>query len=245
VRVLSVTHGPSVPGGVFDEVVGAVGHELDRWVVPFGGTPQPAGRYDAVMVFGGSMHPDQDDEFAWLEHEEDYLRSVLENGIPAIGVCLGAQMIARAAGAWVAPARAPEIGWHEIELTPEGRADPVLGVLPERTDAFQWHSYTFGIPDGGIELARSAVCAQAFRVGSAWGIQFHAEVTLEMVTTWTREEADELPASIDDFLKETSAHMARWNTEGRALANAFLAAARGDSQEAGATSSTTSRAADT
>jgi hypothetical protein len=72
VRVLSVTHGPSVPGGVFDEVVEAAGHDLERWSVPEGGTPDPAGSYDAVLVFGGSMHPDQDDRFVWLEREEEF-----------------------------------------------------------------------------------------------------------------------------------------------------------------------------
>jgi hypothetical protein len=72
VRVLSVTHGPSVPGGVFDEVVEAAGHDLERWSVPDGAAPDLPGAYDAVMVFGGSAHPDQDDHFAWLGHEEEF-----------------------------------------------------------------------------------------------------------------------------------------------------------------------------
>ena len=98
-RVLSITHGPNVPGGVFDEVVEAAGHELERWVVPLGGLPQPASSYGAVMVFGGSMHPDQDEHFGWLEQEEKVLRDVLAESVPVLGVCLGAQMLARAAGA--------------------------------------------------------------------------------------------------------------------------------------------------
>ncbi|GIU94020.1 MAG: GMP synthase [Gaiellaceae bacterium] len=221
-RVLSITHGPSVPGGVFEHVVEEAGHELDRWSVPDGDEPRPASAYDAVMVFGGSMHPDQDDEFHWLGHEEGFLRDALTTGVPVLGVCLGSQMVARAAGAWVAPAREPEVGWLEVELTPEGRADPVLGVLPERTRAFQWHSYTFGIPEGGVELARSSVCSQAFRVGRARGIQFHAEVTLEMVRAWIEEEPHELedPAG---FLAESEQRIASWNAQGRALAAAFLA----------------------
>ncbi len=225
-RVISVTHGPSVPGGVFDEVVEEAGHELERWVVPVGGTPQPASSYDAVMVFGGSMHPDQDDRFGWLEREEGFLRSALEDDVPLLGVCLGAQMIARAAGAEVWPAREPEIGWHEVELTPDGAADPVLGALPERASAFQWHSYTFGIPEGGAELASSPVCTQAFRVGRAWGLQFHAEVTLPMVRAWVAEEPDELPVPRDEFLTETERRIDLWNEQGRALCTAFLEVAR-------------------
>jgi len=226
VRVLSVTHGPSVPGGVFDEVAEAAGYELERWVVPLGGAPQPAARYGAVMVFGGSMHPDQDDQHGWLGREEAFLRDALAQDVPVVGVCLGAQMLARAAGAWVGPALEPEVGWFDVELTPEGRNDPVLGVLPPRTAAFQWHSYTFGVPEHATELARSALCTQAFRVGDrAWGIQFHAEVTLPMVRTWTAEESDELPVPVDEFLAETERRIAVWNHHGRRLADAFLAAA--------------------
>jgi GMP synthase-like glutamine amidotransferase len=225
VRVLSVTHGPTVPGGVFDEVVEASGHELERWSVPLGGAPRAAGSYDAVMVFGGSMHPDEDERFGWLEREAAFLREVLAADVPAIGVCLGAQLLARAAGAPVAPAREPEIGWLEVELTPEGRADPVLGVLPPRTEAFQWHRYTFGLPAGGTELARSPVCTQAFRMGRAWGLQFHAEVTLPMIEAWAAEDPDDLPGDAAAFLAESRARIAGWNEQGRRLAAAFLAAA--------------------
>ncbi|MFO7573386.1 MAG: type 1 glutamine amidotransferase [Gaiellaceae bacterium] len=244
-KVLSMTHGPSVPGGVFEEVVEAAGHELERWSVPLGDAPRPAGAYDAVMVFGGSMHPDQDDEFHWLGHEDQFLRSVLEEGVPAIGVCLGSQMLARAAGAWVAPMSEPEVGWLTVEVTPEGRADPVLGALPAQAKALQWHSYTFGIPEDGVELARSAVCTHAFRIGNAWGIQFHAEVTLPMVRTWIEEEPHELDDP-EGFLAESVARMPDSNEQGRALVSAFLQqASRRTDQAIGAmsdraTSSTTS-----
>lgn len=224
-RVLSVVHGPTVLGGVFDETVEASGHELDRWSVALGGAPPPLERYDAVMVFGGSMDPDEDERFAWLERETDFLRRALIRGVPAIGVCLGAQMLARAAGAWVAPARSPEIGWHEVQLTAEGRADRVLGVLEPSITAFQWHRYTFGIPAGGTELARSDVCTQAFRVGDAWGLQFHAEVTESMVESWIAEEDDELPMAPEEFLAETRDRIRTWNEQGRALCAAFLEAA--------------------
>jgi GMP synthase (glutamine-hydrolysing) len=222
-RVLSVTHGPSVPGGIFDEVVESAGHELERWVVPLGGAPQPASSYGAVMVFGGSMHPDQDERFGWLQREADVLEEALAGSVPVLGVCLGAQMLARAAGARVGPAAEPEVGWFEVELTPEGRCDPVLGVLPPRTEAFQWHHYTFEIPSGATELARSELCTQAFRIGErGWGIQFHAEVTLEMVQAWTAEDPTDLPVPAEDFLTATRARIAEWNDQGKALCVAFL-----------------------
>ena len=222
-RVLSVTHGPSVPGGVFYEVVVAAGHRLERWSVPDGRVPDPARDYDAVMVFGGSQHPDEDDHFAWLSHEEEFLRDALAAEVPVFGVCLGAQMLARAAGASVGPASSPEIGWLEVELNPAGRADPVLGVLPHSATVFQWHHYTFEIPAGGAELARSGVCAQAFRLSQpAWGIQFHAEVTLAMVTAWAGEDPDDLPMSADALAARSEAVIEQSNHQGRALCAAFL-----------------------
>jgi len=225
-RVLSVTHGPTVPGGVFDEVVVAAGHELERWVVPLGGMPQPVSSYDALMVFGGSMHPDQDEQFGWLEREADVLARALAEDVPVLGVCLGAQLLARAAGAWVGRAREPEVGWFDVHLTPAGRSDPVLGVLAPRTQAFQWHHYTFGIPENGIELARNELCTQAFRVGSrAWGLQFHAEVTLEMMRVWTAKDPNDLPVGVDEFLAVAETRIANWNDQGRALCAAFLESA--------------------
>lgn len=228
-RVLSVNHGPSVPGGVFDELALEAGHELERWVVPLGGAPQPARSYDAVMVFGGSMHPDQDGHHPWLEREEAFLRAALAEDVPVVGVCLGAQMLARAAGGAVRPAPAPEIGWIEVELTAAGHEDPVLGVLPARTETFQWHSYTFDVPDGGTELARSALCTQAFRTpGRGWGIQFHAEVTLAMADAWLGEGLAELAGlriSPEEFRSQTESRIAEWNELGRRLCAAFLATA--------------------
>ena len=223
-RVLSVTHGESVPGGVFDEAVHTAGHVLERWQVPDGGSPDAAGSYDAVMVFGGSMHPDQDDRFHWLANEEEFLADVLAARVPAFGVCLGAQMLARAAGGGVRPASAPEIGWLDVSLAPSGADDPVLGTLPQSATVFQWHHYTFDLPPGGVELARSDVCTQAFRLAGqpAWGIQFHAEVTLPMVTTWTEEDPDELPMPASELRARSAEVMETSNAQGRALAGAFL-----------------------
>jgi GMP synthase (glutamine-hydrolysing) len=208
---------------VFDEEVAAAGHVLERWSVPDGGAPDPARGYDAVMVFGGSMHPDEDDRFAWLEREEEFLQEVLAAEVPVFGVCLGAQMLAGAAGAKVAPASAAEIGWLEVVLTHEGRSDPVLGALPTRATVFQWHRYTFEVPAGGTELARSHVCTQAFRLDRrAWGIQFHAEVTLPMVTAWAEEDPDDLPCPVDQLRRASEANIASSARQGRALCAAFL-----------------------
>ena len=135
-------------------------------------------------------------------------------------------MLARAAGARVGPASAPEVGWLDVELTAEGEADPVLGVLPRRATVFQWHHYTFEIPASGTELARSDVCPQAFRLAQpAWGIQFHAEVTLSMVTAWADEDPDDLPVTAEELVEVSRIEIAQSNERGRTLCEAFLEAA--------------------
>ena len=225
-RVLSVVHDAAVTGGggLFEQVVLDRGDHLDRWVVDDGdAAPGSPAHWDAVMVFGGAMHPDQDAEYPWLTDEVAFLRRALAEGVPAIGVCLGAQLLARAAGAWVGPAGSAEVGWFAVETNDEGASDPVIGVLPRRFDAFQWHYYTFALPDGAVELAASAAVRQAFRLGDrAWGIQFHAEVDRRMLDRWFVEGASELPKPIEQVRAETDRLLGGWNEHGRALVNAFL-----------------------
>jgi GMP synthase-like glutamine amidotransferase len=222
-RVLSIVHHGTDDGGVFDETVLERGHVLEHWLVPNGDALPAAGEHDAVLVFGGAMHPDQDHAHPWLGREVAYLRETLAGGTPVLGVCLGAQLVARAAGATVGPAAVSEVGWHEISLTAAGRDDPVLGVLPERIEAFQWHHYTFGLPDGASELAVSTSCRQAFALGErAWGIQFHAEVTREMIVSWAEDGASELPLSHTELVAQTDGLISRWNDAGRRLCSAFL-----------------------
>lgn len=224
-RVLSVNHGPSVGGGIFDELVVREGHELARWMVPDGEHDARPQAYDAIMVFGGAMHPDEDGRHPWLSGEAEFLREALSAEIPLLGVCLGAQLIARAAGAWVGPAATPEVGWLPVELTAAGREDPVLAALPSPVTALQWHFYTYEVPPGGVELARSPACTQAFSIGGhAWGIQFHAEATQRMVERWVAEDVAELPLPSEELLEATKEHIAGWNRAGNQLCAAFLAA---------------------
>ncbi len=225
-RVLSVVHDPSSlgGGGLFEEIAARRGERLDRWVVPDDDHPTLApDAYDAIMVFGGVQHPVQDDEYRWIPREVGYIADALEAGVPLLGVCLGSQLIARAAGAWVGPAQQAEVGWHEVELTPAAKDDPVVGVLPERAQAFQWHYYTYELPAGAVQLAASAACRQAYRLGeTAWGIQFHAEVTRQMLDYWFVEGGEELQKPVDEVRRETDAFLGSWNEHGRRLCNAFL-----------------------
>jgi GMP synthase (glutamine-hydrolysing) len=222
VQLLALTHGPSVGTGVFGDAARAARHELVEWCVPLGGDAPDAGKADAVLVFGGAMHADQEDRHPWLRRELRFLEETLERDTPAFGVCLGAQLLAKAAGASVHRAAESEVGWHGVELTAPGGDDPVLGSLPARFEAFQWHHYTYELPAGAVELARSAVCTQAFRLGRAYGIQFHAEVTGAQVEDWLGEDPGDVsdPAALRE---QTAARIAAWNELGRGLCRAFLA----------------------
>lgn len=225
-NILAVVHGADAPPGTFGDVVAERGHRLDTWRI---GTepapPRPAEEYGAVILFGGAMHADEEAAHPWLGDEHAFIEGLLARGTPVLGVCLGAQLVAKAAGATVAPATEPEIGWAEVELSPAASLDEVLGVLPGRFVAFQWHFYAFDVPEGGLELARSPVCPQAFRLGKAvWGVQFHPEVTREIVARWVEESPDEVPGPAE-LLAETDRRIDAWERLGRSLCDAFLAAA--------------------
>jgi GMP synthase (glutamine-hydrolysing) len=221
-RVLAVTHGPSVGPGVFADAAQEAGHELVEWPVQLGGrAPEGA---DAVIVLGGAMHPDEDERHGWLTAELRWLEGLLDRGTPLLGICLGSQLVARAAGAEVFRSSESEVGWFAVERTAAAADDPVAGALPERFDAFEWHHYTHSLPDGAVELARSRLCMQAFRLGNAWGVQFHPEVRAEQVEAWAGEDPEDV-SNPEDFIAAMRARIADWNELGRGLCRAFLAAA--------------------
>jgi GMP synthase-like glutamine amidotransferase/MFS family permease len=226
-RLLAVVHRPSGdPTNVFGRVIRGRGHALDEWSLSWDTPPpRPLEAYDGVLVLGGPMHPDQHDRHPWLTDEIELLRRFLHRGVPLLGVCLGAELLASAADASVYRAPEPEIGWYRVELTEAGRDDPVLGALPPSFDALEWHYYTYELPPAAVELARSARCNQAYRVGEcAWGVQFHPEVTVADVEQWTRRPP-EAPFDGEAVLAATRRRIATLNELGRKLCVAFCAVA--------------------
>ncbi len=221
--VLAVIHGDKVRAGVFADVVAARGHRLEEWSLAWEtALPRPLDAYSAVLVFGGAMHADQDRHHPWLREENMFLQRLLDLQTPVLGICLGAQLLAKAAHASVYPAEEFEIGWYPVELTEAAAKDPLLRRLPQRFDAFQWHYYAHGVPAGAVELARSRVCTQAFRLGeNAWGVQFHPEVTLAQVESWV-DEKEEVPVDDGALMAETRERIGTWNDLGRELCGAFV-----------------------
>jgi GMP synthase-like glutamine amidotransferase len=143
------------------------------------GEPFPApGAVDWLVVMGGPMSVHDEAAHPWLKAEKRFLRDALDAGARAVGICLGAQLLAQSLGARVFRARAKEIGWFPVALTPEGRRLPPLAAVPERWEVFHWHGETFDLPPGAVRLAGSDVCEnQAFLHGrSVLAFQFHPEV---------------------------------------------------------------------
>jgi GMP synthase-like glutamine amidotransferase len=148
--------------------------------------------YDGLVVMGGPMSANSNDGFPTREAELSLIADALECGIPTLGVCLGAQMIALAAGAAVyAGAYGQEIGWSPVTLLRTCQDDRLFAGLPKKLKVLHWHGDTFDLPEGAQLLMSSPLYpCQAFRIGeAAWGVQFHLEVTLEAVDAFAAEFA--------------------------------------------------------
>ena len=212
------------------------GHELHHWH-PWRGERRPdLDSYDAVIAMGGIVHPDQHEQYPWLTAELDVLRTLARDGVPVLGVCLGAQLLAHALGAEVARLPEHEVGWYEVVTTPAARHDALLGEFPERLQAFQWHEYGFTPPPGATVLAASPRTPhQAVRLAErAWAVQFHIEVDASVIARWLVEGARELAdkgIAAADVEADTRRHVEAYTALARSLAHGFLQVAEGAAQE--------------
>jgi len=136
-------------------------------------------KIDLLVLMGGSMSANDEEEFPWLTLEKKFLRGVIESGKPVLGVCLGAQLIASAMGGIISPNPVKEIGWFPVRSV--ATKPNTTFVFPESTEVFHWHSETLSLPPGAIRIAESRGCRnQAFQIGkSVIGLQFHLETTPE------------------------------------------------------------------
>jgi GMP synthase (glutamine-hydrolysing) len=183
--------------GTFAEVLTARGFVAD-YVRLFVGDPIPDDWSDAAgLVFlGGPMSVNDESTYPYLATEKTVIRSALARQTPTLGVCLGAQLIAAAAGSRIFPGVRPEVGWAPVSLTMEGRQDPLLSPLADLGAVFHWHGETFDLPRGAARLAFSGLTMnQAFRLGqTSYGLQFHLEVDATMIEGWVRAYPNDLGA---------------------------------------------------
>ncbi|HTR44307.1 MAG TPA: type 1 glutamine amidotransferase [Thermodesulfovibrionales bacterium] len=159
--------------------------------------------FGVLVMMGGPMSVNEEDLYPYITEEMNLVKEFVSSGKKVFGVCLGAQIMAKALGARVYVGPAKEIGWYDIELVDGGQkdllmrtlsSDPATGLSSKMLSVFQWHGETFDLPQGAVRLARSALYPnQAFRYGEgAYAFQFHIEVRKEMIYEWLKDEPVDL-----------------------------------------------------
>lgn len=186
-KILVFQHVPYEPLGTLDPLLKAAGFRI-RYV-NFGRDPgqrPDLDRYAALIVLGGPMNVDAIEHHPNLAAEVDIIREALDQDMSVLGICLGAQLLAKALGGQVVRQASREIGWYDVNLTAEGASDPVLAAFANRQRVFQWHEDGIALPPETVHLASSAACdVQAFRYGEqAYGFQFHLEVDAPLIERW-------------------------------------------------------------
>jgi len=189
-RVLTIINIADDPTGYVGELLekhNIVYDVIDASLQPI---PNPTA-YEAMIVFGGPQNANEDEKYPYFLEEKAALRVAVEQHIPVLGICLGGQLLATVLDGAVKKHTITEIGFSEVQCTDEGRHDPLYSGLAGHQMVYQWHEDTFDIPPGAVRLATSERTEnQAFRYGrSAYGIQYHIELTPAMLDTWLHEPA--------------------------------------------------------
>ena len=153
--------------------------------------------FSAIVILGGPMNVYEEDRYPFLREEDLFIKEAIQRGKAVLGICLGAQLVAKALGAKVARAPVKEIGWYDVSLTRVGSRDPLFSSLPRKFSVFQWHEDTFELPPAVKLIATSKpIHHQAFRYAeNTYGLQFHLEVTEEMIHEWMKTYKDEFNGS--------------------------------------------------
>ncbi len=185
-RAAVLQHIRCEPPGIFSGMLTDRGIAIETIELDEGGELPDWREVDLVLAMGGPMGVHDEAGHPWLAGEKRWIAAAVQAGVPYLGVCLGAQLLAASLGARVYAGQTPEVGVLPIAVAAAARSDPVLGPLGDEFAALQWHGDTFGIPSGAVHLAGSeAYPNQAFRFGTAaYAVQFHVEVTDAMLAEW-------------------------------------------------------------
>lgn len=221
-----------------DAGLGLIGTRLqeqnvDLYVVgPDTGRPVPESLdgFDGLIVLGGSMGPTDDEQAPWLPATRSLLADAVQQQLPTLGICLGAQLLATATGGHVRTNPVgPEVGLQSVTLDPLAAEDPLLGGLGKELPVVQWHWLEADVlPEGSSVLASSSVCRnQAYRIGaSAWGLQFHPEALGDTAQDWADETAEDLKQlglSPEQVVKDVREAEPRLRTIWQQVADRFAA----------------------
>jgi GMP synthase-like glutamine amidotransferase len=228
-RVLVIENYPKTTLGLVGTALAEAGAECRLLRTHAGATvPASPDGFDALILLGGAQNALDDENYPYLGAEAGLARAFGAEERAVLGICLGAQLIARAYGGRNILDGPLEFGWHEVRTTPGGRTDPVVSVIGSAAPLFHWHLDTFTLPPGAAHLAESDLTSlQAFRMGRAvYGIQFHFEAGTDLVASWTRDFAPEIqPYAPDWFARrpiEAEGHGKVADAVGLSLARAWV-----------------------
>lgn len=212
--------------------VGVALHEaaarIDLWRPWRDGALPDLGAYDALVAFGGEQNAMADATHPYLPRLARLMKETAAMGTATLGICLGAQVLARGLGADNHIGTAGEYGWTQVTLTDQGRADPVLMALPTAFPIMQWHSDTFTLPPGATHLAGSPKApVQCYRYGRAgYGMQFHFEASRAVTADWVREFGEAFEESRPGWIADYARHAAQdgvaADAHGLAIARAWV-----------------------
>lgn len=191
-KVLAIRHVEIEDLGIFERILNDLGHTFKYLDTSKGEIlKESLKNYSLLFVLGGYMGAYEEKRYEFLSYEFKLIEEALKKDIPILGICLGAQMLARVLGAKVYPGeKGKEIGWYEVFKTGE---HSYFQDFPDKLKVFQWHGDTFDLPDGAIRIYSSEnYLNQAFVYQKAVGLQFHLEVDLEVLKKWIKEYRDEL-----------------------------------------------------
>ena len=189
-KILSVQNIGCEPLGLLEQMFVSDGYDIEKANTQKDHIPTSPLGYDAIVILGGPMAVY--DNLAYLQKEQELIRNAIKNETPLLGICLGSQLIAQATGGRVYKGEKKEIGWYNVYLTPASSNDIFRGFTNKAIRIFQWHGDTYDLPANAKILAYSDLYPQAFRIGSAVGIQFHFEVNDDLIQTWINEYSDDL-----------------------------------------------------
>jgi GMP synthase (glutamine-hydrolysing) len=200
-RFLLLQHITCEPGAAYEDELSDWGGELVRVMVDQGERLPDWRQFDGIIVMGGPMGAYEDERLPWLTAEKELIADAARGGAPVWGVCLGAQLLAASLGATVGRGPEPEVGVLPVRRTADAASDPVFSLLPDSFHTLQWHSDTFSLPEGAVQLARSdAYEGQAFVFKRAYGLQFHIEIGPELAREWG--DVPDYARSLEEILGE-------------------------------------------
>ena len=226
-RVTILQHESSAPPALLGRALTEAGLRLDvRRLDRRDEVPSGLSGSDALIVLGGDMNVGQETDFPFLRAERELLGEAVSAGFPTLGICLGAQQLATAAGGGVVRRDSLALGWHPIVVH---RDDALIEGADRQTLVFAWRQYACRLPAGAALIASGDGDPQIFRLGgAAWGVQFHPEVTVEILASWFAEDAQTVARSSaggsERLLAESRRRVPASSVLCRQLVTNFLAA---------------------